>query len=186
MNSPLSLPPQPHTGNDNRDSDENNYYINVHDGSHTLFELPPLKIMDEILCKAVASIKKVMDTYNVQGDMDNDEDHTSANTDTAEKTMRENLKRKAKNTQTDPSDSSCDSEEGATIASNQQRKLNEKWSGSNNHRKMVWAVVHEYIENGMLTVNGNTEQIATIGQLTNLTVVQVKVNIHIALIICSL
>ncbi|KAF8542432.1 hypothetical protein BDD12DRAFT_876348 [Trichophaea hybrida] len=50
MNSPPSSPPQPHAGNDNRDSDEN-YYIDVHDGS-------------------------LMETYHVQGDIDNYEDHT--------------------------------------------------------------------------------------------------------------
>ncbi|KAF8536643.1 hypothetical protein BDD12DRAFT_889730 [Trichophaea hybrida] len=195
MNSPPSSPPQPHAGNDNRDSDEN-YYIDVHDGSHTLLELPPLKTMDEILSKAVASMNKVTETYHVQGDIDNYEDHTPANTDTAEKhpetepksslgcqrlspmmtptTMRGNLMRKAKYTQADPSDSSCDAEEGATTASNLQRKPKGKRSGSNNHSKMAWAVVCEYFENDMINVKGNTEQIATVSRLTNLTVAQVK------------
>ncbi|KAF8535457.1 hypothetical protein BDD12DRAFT_892945 [Trichophaea hybrida] len=70
MHSPLSSPPQPHTGNDNRDTYEN-YYIDVHDGSCTLLELPPPKTMDEILPIAVVSMIKLIETYNVQGDIDN-------------------------------------------------------------------------------------------------------------------
>ncbi|KAF8536950.1 hypothetical protein BDD12DRAFT_807340 [Trichophaea hybrida] len=177
--SPPSSPPQPHTGNDNCDSDENNYYIDVHDGSRILLELPPPKTMDEILSKAVASMNKVTD-------IDNYEVRTPANTDTAERhpetepksslgcqrlspmmtptTMHGSLMRKAKYIQADPSDSSCDAEEGATAAANLQRKPKGTRSGSNKHSKMAWAIVvctREYFENGMINVKGNTEQIAT-------------------------
>ncbi|KAF8538662.1 hypothetical protein BDD12DRAFT_884629 [Trichophaea hybrida] len=187
--SPPSSPPQPHTGNDNRDSDENNYYIDVHDGSRTPLEQPPPKTMDEILSKAVASMNKVRD-------IDNYENRTPANTDTAERhpetepksslgcqrsspmmtptTMHGSLMRKAKYTQADPSDSSCDAEEGATAAANLQRKPKGKRSGSNHDSKMAWAVVHKYFENGMINVKGNMEQIATVSRLTNLTVAQVQ------------
>ncbi|KAF8541196.1 hypothetical protein BDD12DRAFT_879159 [Trichophaea hybrida] len=159
MNSPPSSPPQPHSGNDNCDSDENNYYIDFHDGSCTLLELSPLTKMDDILSKDVASTNNVIDTYQEPGDIDNYEDHTPANTDTAEKhletepnslrgcqrlspmmtptTMRGNLMRKGKYSQADPSDSSCDAEQGATIASNLQRQPKGKRSGSNNHSKIV-------------------------------------------------
>ncbi|KAF8535656.1 hypothetical protein BDD12DRAFT_808394 [Trichophaea hybrida] len=174
--SPQSSTPQPHTDNDNRDSDENNYYIDVHDGSRTLLELPPPKTMDDILSKAVESMNKVRD-------IDNYEDRTPANTDTADRhpetepksslgckrsspmmtptTIHGSLMRKAKYTQVDPSDSSCDAEEGATAAANLQRKPKGKRSGSNNHSKMSWAVMREYFENGMINVKGITEQIAT-------------------------
>ncbi|KAF8542791.1 hypothetical protein BDD12DRAFT_802553 [Trichophaea hybrida] len=159
INSPPSSPPQPHASNDNHDSDENNYCINIHDGSRTLLGLSPLQTIDEILFKAVASMNKVMETYHVQGDIDNYEDLTPANTDTGEKypetkpnallgyqrlspmmtptAMRGNLIRKAKYTQADPSDSSCDAEEGATIASNLQRMPKDKRSGSNNYMRVL-------------------------------------------------
>ncbi|KAF8542443.1 hypothetical protein BDD12DRAFT_876362 [Trichophaea hybrida] len=169
--SPPSSPPQPHTSNDNLDSDENNYYINVHDGSRTLLELPPPKSMDEILSKAVASMNKVRDIDNyedliirmpeiVTNDYTNDNAWEPYG--------------KAKYTQADPSDSSCSAEAGATAAANLQRKPKGKRSGSNNHSKMAWAIVHECFENGMINVKGNIEQIATVSRLTNLTVAQVK------------
>ncbi|KAF8533648.1 hypothetical protein BDD12DRAFT_898302 [Trichophaea hybrida] len=189
MHSPPSSPPQPHTASDNRDSDEINYYIDVYDGSRTLLELPPPKTMDEILSKAVTSMNQVRD-------IDNYEDNTPANTNTAVKhpetvpksslgcqgsspmmtptKMRESLMKKAKYTQADPSDSSCDAEEGATAVANLQRKPKGKRSGSDNHSKMAWAVVREYFKNGMINVKGNAEQIATVSRLTNLTIAQVK------------
>ncbi|KAF8531194.1 hypothetical protein BDD12DRAFT_810922 [Trichophaea hybrida] len=147
--------------------------------------------MDEILSKAVASMNKVRD-------IDNYEDRTPANTDTAERhpetepksslgcqrsspmmtptTMHGSLMRKAKYTQADLSDSSCDAEEGATAAANLQRKPKGKRSGSNNHSKMAWAIVREYFENGMINVKGNTKQMATVSRLTNLTVAQANSN----------
>ncbi|KAF8535683.1 hypothetical protein BDD12DRAFT_892096 [Trichophaea hybrida] len=182
MNSHPSSPPHTHAGNDNCASD-GNYYIDVHDGSCILLELPLLKTMDEILSKAVASMHTVTETYHVQGDIDNYEGNTLVNTDSAVKhpatdpksllgcqrlspmmtqtTLRGNLIRKAKYTQADPSDSSCDAEAVATTAFNLQRKPKENRSGSSNLSNMAWAVVPEYFENGMINVKGNTEQIAT-------------------------
>ncbi|KAF8534706.1 hypothetical protein BDD12DRAFT_809145 [Trichophaea hybrida] len=116
-------------------------------------------------------------------DIDNYEDRTPANTDTAERhpgtepksslecqrsspmmtptKIHGSLMRIAKYTQADPSDSSCDAEEGATAAANLQRKPKGQRSGSNNHSKMAWAMVRKYFENGMINIKGNTEQIAT-------------------------
>ncbi|KAF8538928.1 hypothetical protein BDD12DRAFT_805741 [Trichophaea hybrida] len=159
-----SSPPQPHTSNNHRDSDENNYYSDVHDGSHIHLELPPSDTLDEMLSTAETSMNKVRD-------IDNYEDNIPANTYTAENhpdtdpksslgchgsspmmtpmTMRWSLMTKGKYTQADPSDSSWDADEGATFVAILQRKLKGMTSGSNNHSKMAWAVVvctREYFE----------------------------------------
>ncbi|KAF8534835.1 hypothetical protein BDD12DRAFT_894904 [Trichophaea hybrida] len=181
--SPPSSPPQPHTGNDNRhsndnrdsdenrDSDKNIYYIYVHNGSHTPMELPPPHQWTRY--------------YRTLGNTDKAETHPETEQKSAlgcqrlspmmtPTTMHGCLMRKAKYIQADHSDSSCDAEDGAIAAANLQRKPKGKRSGSNDHCKRAWAVVRENFENGLINVTGNTEQIATVSRLTNLTVAEVK------------
>ncbi|KAF8532770.1 hypothetical protein BDD12DRAFT_810713 [Trichophaea hybrida] len=137
MHSPLSSPPQPHTANDDHDSDENNYYIDVHDRSSILLVLPPPKTMDQILSKAVTSM------YTVR-DIDNYEDNTLAKTDTAQK-----------HSAIEPHSSISIHKQILRIAAAIQKMVLPLLPTCKGSRK------REYIENGMINVKGDTEHIAT-------------------------
>ncbi|KAF8542423.1 hypothetical protein BDD12DRAFT_802931 [Trichophaea hybrida] len=104
--------------------------------------------MGKILSKADAFMNKSRDIHNY-------EDYTVANKDTAERnseteprsslgywrlssmmtpmSIHGSLYKKAKYTQADSANSSCDAEEDSSADANLQRKLKGKGSGSNNH-----------------------------------------------------